>query len=80
MITLGGAHTLFSPEWPRQARVDNRPWGGPSPGAKVSALRGSRQGFQDPLAGARSQHSRTFTRSGLPHGQSILEAAARLGP
>jgi hypothetical protein len=43
-----------------------------SPGAAVSALHGSRQGFQDPLA-APLPHAYTPARTEPLHGQSILE-------
>jgi hypothetical protein len=44
----------------------------PSPGARVSALHGSRQGFQDPLA-ASSPLARPLAPIEPLHGQSILE-------
>jgi hypothetical protein len=44
----------------------------PSPGAEVSALHGTRQGSQDPLA-APVPHAHTLTRTEPLHGQSILE-------
>ncbi len=52
--------------------------GRPSPGAGVSALHGSRQGFQDPLA-ASSRLARRSRPSEPRHGQSILEVL-RTGP
>jgi len=46
--------------------------GGPSPGAAVSALRGSGQGFQDPLAAPLGTHI-NLARAEPLHGQSILQ-------
>ena len=44
----------------------------PSPGAEVSALHETRQGFQDPLAASSRTHT-TPARMQLLHGQSILK-------
>lgn len=54
-------------------QYQRRAWGRrPSPGAEVSALHGTRQGFQDPLAAPLHTH-RHLACMELLHGQSILE-------
>src|SRR5258708_32904249 len=52
--------------------VQDRYRGRPSPGAELSALHGTRQGFQDPLAAALRTHT-TLAHAQPLHGQSILE-------
>ncbi len=52
--------------------VQDRYRGRPSPGAELSALHGTRQGFQDPLAAALRTHTNLAHAKPL-HGQSILE-------
>jgi len=51
---------------------ESRPRGRPSRGAEVSALHGSGQGFQDPLAAPLRVHTNLACLEPL-HGQSILE-------
>jgi hypothetical protein len=69
---------IFAGRWPRLAGKGGAS-GVAAPGAGLSALRRSRQGFQDPLA-APLPHAHIPARTELLLGQSILEVPAGPSP